>query len=432
MRTVSLFAWLVSLAVCEVAIGAPKAQLCANGTSGGHPCKEVALGARLNLRTSGVSATSGNDIWGWTDPETGHEYALMGLSSKTSFVDVTDPTQPIHIGDLPTATYNSSWRDLKVYADHVFVVSEAAGHGMQVFDLRRLRDSQDGPMTFTADTRYTYFGSAHNIVINEETGFAYAVGSNTCDAGMHVVDISDPQDPTFSTCIDRSVFDDVLFAPEHGEDYTHDAQCLIYRGPDQRYFGRELCFCSNADTVNIVDVTDKAAPEQISVTKYTGLGYTHQGWLTEDQRYFILGDELDESRFGHRTKTLFWDMADLENPSHLTNYFSSQRAIDHNLYVRGDLLFQANYDAGLRILDLAGVADGTVAEIGYFDTEPQSNKATFDGAWSVYPYFDSGTVIVSNMDGALYVPRVVGCPKVTTRALAGLVHRNVAWNTRSG
>ncbi|MCB0416957.1 MAG: choice-of-anchor B family protein [Bdellovibrionales bacterium] len=379
--------------------------VCKDGKAADYPCKAVDLAASLDLGKSGHPANAGNDIWGWTDPETGKEYALMGLSSKTAFVDVSDPAHPKHIGDLPTATDNSIWRDIKVYKNHAFIVSEAFDHGMQVFDLTRLRGHEGEPTTFEADARYTKFGSVHNVVINEDTGYAYAVGSNTCDAGMHVVDIRDPKKPTFSTCVDRSIFEPVPSADPHGEDYTHDAQCVVYKGPDTRYQGRELCFCSNADTVNIVDVTDKAKPTQIAVSKYNGLGYTHQGWLTEDQRYFFLGDELDEVQFGHKTKTLVWDFSDLHAPKHVGSFHSTENAIDHNMYVKGNLMFQANYDAGLRILKLGDLSKAELSEVGFFDTEPTSNVAEFDGAWSVYPFFKSGTVVVSNIDATLYVLR---------------------------
>ena len=55
-----------------------------------------------------------------------------------AFVDVTDPTHPVYLGNLPTQTGNSLWRDIKVYRNYAFIVSEASGHGMQVFDLTQL------------------------------------------------------------------------------------------------------------------------------------------------------------------------------------------------------------------------------------------------------------------------------------------------------
>ena len=123
----------------------------------------------------GSNSTSLNDIWGWTDSQTGKEYALVGMSNGTSFVDISNPENPVYIGRLPTQTNNSSWRDLKVYQDHVFIVSEASGHGMQVFDLTQLRNFNGNPFTFSNTAYYSGFGNAHNIFINEDTGFALSL-----------------------------------------------------------------------------------------------------------------------------------------------------------------------------------------------------------------------------------------------------------------
>ena len=378
---------------------------CISGMAAGHPCQDVDLGARLDLKTSGIRAASGNDISEWTDRETGREYALMGLSSKTAFVDITDPQNPIHLGDLRTHTNNSLWRDISVYGHYAFIVSEASDHGMQIFDLHQLRDVDSSPaVEFEETAHYDQFGSAHTITINEDTATAYAVGSDTCDAGMHVVDVSDPLEPVFLTCVDRSIFTPVMTTSiQHGEDYTHETQCVIYHGPDERYKGDEVCVCSNADTVNIVNMTNKAAPVQISVTDYPGLGYTHQGWLTEDHRFFFLGDELDEINFGHNTKTLIWDMQDLENPTLMGSYEHATKSIDHNMYVKGDYLYQANYEAGLRVLDVSDIEN--VHEVAFFDTIPDSDQARFEGAWGVFPFYESGTVVISNINGYLFVLR---------------------------
>lgn len=385
-------------------------QPCQDGLSAqAFPCLGVDMASRLDLKQSGLEASRGNDIWGWTDASSGREFALMGMDSKLAVVEVTNPLAPIHWGDLPTQTYNSTWRDMKVYKGHVFVVSEAYAHGLQVLDLRPLLEMETPaePLVFENTAFYGLFGSAHNIFINEDTGYAYVVGSDTCDAGIHVVDIRTPNTPVFSTCIDKQIFEPVrdLFAirPLHGEDYTHDVQCVVYKGPDARYHGREICFCSNADTVNIVDVTDKANPQQISVKSYNGLGYTHQGWLTEDHKYFLLGDELDEAYNEHNTRTLIWDMSNLQNPLHFANYEASTKAIDHNLYVKGSRAYQANYDAGLRVLDLSEIAEGKLSEMSFFDTEPTSDQARFLGAWSVFPFFQSGSIVLSNISGHLFV-----------------------------
>lgn len=363
----------------------------------------VTLASAVNLKSGAIRARKGNDVWGWTDPTTNKEYAIMGLDSKTSFVDVTDPTNPIHLADIKTATSSSTWRDIKIYKHYAYIVSEASSHGMQVFDLHRLRDL-DGSVVvkLNADYRYRNFRNAHNIAINEETGFGYAVGTSTCDGGLHIMDLRKPLEPKFLNCVGRGVYE---VPSKHGKAYTHDVQCVVYKGQDMRYIGREICVASNEDTVNIVDVTDKNAPVQISVASYDGVKYTHQGWLTEDHKYFLLGDELDEQKLGVNTKTFIWDFSDLENPTNFAVHEHKTKAIDHNMYIKDGHVFQANYNAGLRILSLENIEQGKLTEVGYLDTIPSRDSARFEGIWSIFPYFNSGTVAVAGIDGVLYLTR---------------------------
>jgi choice-of-anchor B domain-containing protein len=357
-----------------------------------YSCDAVNLLSQVTL--SEMNSQFANDLWGWTDPQTGREYALVGLAEGTAFVDISTPTAPIYLGRLPTHTSASIWRDLKVYNDYVYIVSEAGGHGMQVFDLTQLRDVENPPVTFSETNHYDGVGSAHNIAINEATGFAYIVGASSCSGGLHMVNIqsSYSSDPTFAGC-----FDD--------DGYTHDVQCVIYDGPDADYQGREICFASNEDTVTIVDVTDKSNPVELSQAIYPNTAYTHQGWLTEDQRYFIADDEIDEGTFGFNTRTLVFDVEDLDSPDFYSEYFHPVAATDHNLYVKGRYVYQANYKSGLRIVDAQELltSGGALEEVAFFDTYTQSNSAGYDGAWSTYPYFESGTVIVSDGVGGLFI-----------------------------
>lgn len=358
---------------------------CVDGDAGGFACDHVDLWELVPLAAMG--ATAGNDIWGWTDPATGREYALMGLNNGTAFVDISDPGEPVLVGTLPTQTVSSIWRDIKVYADHAFIVSEAPGHGLQVFDLTELRAVATPPVTFSPTVHYDGFGKAHNVVINESSGFAYAVGTDTCAAGLHMIDVGDPTHPAAAGCFSA-------------DGYTHDAQCVDYAGPDGDHAGKEICFASNEDTLTIVGVTDKGAPVQLSRTGYSGSAYTHQGWLTEDHSYFLLDDEGDESSHGHNTRTYVWDVRDLDAPVVIGTHDAATPNTDHNQYVLGDYVYQANYGAGLRILRLDDVAAGNLTEVAFFDTS---------SAWSVYPYFESGTVVVSDIDLGLFVLRPQLC-----------------------
>ena len=364
------------------------ATVCEGGTAAGYPCSNVDLQAFVPLASFGSS--EGSSLWGWTDEDSGREFALFGATDGTAFFEITNAAVPVYLGKLDSATSDSIWRELKTYADHVFIVSDFNGnHGIQVFDLTQLLDVQNPPVAFTETANYQGVGSAHTIAIDETAGYAYALGSDDCNGGLHMVDIRVPAAPVYAGC----------FA---SDGYTHDAQCLTYNGPDQDYVGQQLCIASNEDTVTIVNVTNKANPVQISRTGYAGAGYTHQSWLTPDSNYMVLDDEFDENGVDG-SRTYIWDMRNLDVPTVIDIHEGATPAIDHNQYTKDGYVFQANYTAGMRVLDATDIANGNLTEVGFFDIYPSSNEAFFAAAWNVFPYFDSGNVIVSGIEQGLFI-----------------------------
>jgi len=281
---------------------------------------------------------------------------------------------------------------------------------MQVFNLNRLLNaSNPGPNNkYAPDTVYfdqmgsTSQRSTHNIAINEETGFAYLVGCRTCRGGLLMVDISEPLNPIYAGC-----FSD--------DGYTHDTQCVIYSGPDHRFLGREICFGLNEDSLTIVDVTNKTANIMLSRIPYYGVSYTHQGWLTENQRYLMVDDELDEVYNTYdntkKTVTYIFDVQSLTQPLQIKQLQSPVQSIDHNQYVEGDFVFQGNYASGLRVWNgmTGNIEDSTWSSrlVGFFDVHPTEDVAEFYGTWSVYPYYKSennrNTIVVTSIEKGLFV-----------------------------
>jgi choice-of-anchor B domain-containing protein len=370
------------------------ANLCTNGTANGYPCNNVDLMSFLPKASMGGGSQNLNDIWGWTDPINGNEIAIVGRTNGTAFVDVTDAENPVHLGFLPSHNNGTdSWRDIKVYGDHAFIVADGGGnnsHGLQVFDMTTLRSITPGG-TLSETTHMGSFGAAHNIAINEDSGFAYIVGSDQCSGGLYMVDVSSPANPSFVGCFSS-------------DGYTHDVQCVNYNGPDPQYSNREICAAYNEDTITMVDVTNKNGPVQISRTGYSGSQYTHQGWFVDDTHStIIMNDELDESRDGLNTTSYIYDVSDLDNPVELGRYVGPTAAIDHNLYTVNGLVFETNYRAGLRILSTENVTSGQLTEVAYFDTIASSDSAQFSGTWSNYPYFASGNVVLSDIGNGLFV-----------------------------
>jgi choice-of-anchor B domain-containing protein len=415
------YAALLSLCIGLLVMTAPSvaADACSNGNAGGYECSHVERVAHLSAAELGGSGEKLNDIWGWTDPNGGAEYVIIGMFDGTAFVRLAADGTPTFLGRLRATdgesavpkTGNphgpnseklchdecdaeaSSWRDIKVNGNHAYIVSEASGHGMQVFDLTRLRGVTAPPSNdYIEDLRYDNIGHAHNIVINEDRDRAYIVGAGSRaqnEGGLHILDISSPPN--------------VGFLGEVNQDgYTHDAQCVNYAGPAPSLAGEDICFAANEDMLTIWNVSDPGNPEMLSRSSYGANDYTHQVWLSADQRYAFLNDELDESNRGTRTNTRVFDVSDPRNPELVAEYLAPTYAIDHNNYVKGRFLYQANYLAGLRILDVFDPEHPV--EAAYFDVS-SSDAASFSGAWSVYPFFDSEYLVVSDIQQGLFVLR---------------------------
>jgi len=413
--------------------------VCSNGFAGDWPCENVDLIAHLPLNSFLTSDTlesprTANDLWGWThESETGNrEFVIWGVRSGFYFLEVTG-FDPIVLGYLPeTKGLSATAGDVKVLADFAYMGSEAGDHGVQIFDLKRLLtiDPQNDCVSdkycqqLDVDAYYNgnstlYVGYNHNIVVNEDNpNFVYVVGMDRqgiCPGGLHVIDVSDPINPTIAGCF--------------GDDgYVHDAQCVSYNGPDSFYKDSEICFCYNEDTVTILDVTDKSDMKIVSKISYGETAYTHQGWLSSDHTHIVFGDEFDERRYGLKTRTLVVNVESLQNPGSPVNFFGRTNAVDHNQYIvkatsQGynvvdhrdtDLIYQANYRAGLQILQVIDYETADFVEVGYFDTYPSDDDANLSGAWSVYPYFRSGLVAISNFNEGLFLVK----PKLKSSLVA--------------
>jgi choice-of-anchor B domain-containing protein len=323
-----------------------------------------------------------SNCWGYTSPS-GREYALLGLTKGTGFVEVTDPGNPQLVGMINGAY--STWHDVRTYGEYAYAVTEGGG-GIQVIDLTQI---DSGVVTKINQVSSGGSGKTHTMTINEDSGYLYRAGGSS--NGLRIYSLANPTNP--------------VFVGQWQDRYVHAATVVSYTsGP---YAGKEIAFCCGGlnggflqTGVDILDVTNKNNIQYLSHTNYSNSGYSHQAWPSEDLKYLYVGDELDEDG-NILTKTKILDITNLSNPVELPEFKGQKRAIGHNVYVRGDFIFESNYTAGLQVFD----ASDPVApvEVAWFDTFVEHNNATFNGLWHVYPYFPSGLVIGSDRENGLFV-----------------------------
>ena len=352
--------------------------------SSGFPSDGVTLLAQLTLSQLDGS-NQANDCWGYTSPS-GREYALMCTNDSTVFIEVTNPGSPNVLWSHSTT--NCTWRDVKVFQHYAYTVTEC-GAGIQVYDMS---DIDNGNISHINSITAGGTSNTHNVALNEDSGYLYRCGGS--GNGLRIYDLNgNPAAPAYvTTWSDR---------------YVHDAQIVSYTsGP---YAGKEVAFlCSGLNggwtmpRMEILDVTNKNNIQVMGTVFYPNAEYSHQGWLSEDRQYFYLGDELDEGNLSIDSTTHVIDVSDLNNPSWTTSFDNGSPAITHNLYTRDGYIFEANYTSGLRIFD-ANQSATNPPEVGYFDTVPANDAKTYNGLWSCYPYFASGTVLGSDRQGGLFI-----------------------------
>lgn len=367
------------------------------------PASGVRLLSWLPVPFFDPAATNANTVESYASPS-GREYAIIGTSTGTGFVEVTDPGAATILTYIPGPS--SLWRDLATYGQYAYAVSEG-GSGIQVFSLA---DIDNGNVTLVRTVTTGGAAATHTVHVNKESGYLYRCGGGTSPTyGIRIYNLNpDPSNP--------------VFVGQWNTRYVHEAQVVNWTtGP---FAGREIAFVCGNDVsnggnprINILDVTNKAAITQISAASYSNAAFSHQCWLSPDRRYVYHNDELDEANFNLFSRTRIFDVQDLANPVFVGFFANGLTNIDHNLYTRGNLIFESNYRAGLRIFD----ATNPVApvETAFFDTYLEDDQPEFNGLWDNDPFLPSGTILGSDIEKGLFVWRM-GPPELVFEYPDGL------------
>lgn len=401
-----------------------------------------------------------NDIWGWTSPE-GEEYALAPNSGGIAIVRVTDPSHPVYLGKIQSqspSNFGNIWGDAATFGNYAYFVTEIVDSGIVIADLSGLDSLGPAPSpesllavpTFLASGTGGY-RSAHNIYINEASGFAYLAGVRlTGGAANNACGLEQP--PRFNTLIlDLNInpFNPPVVAcvPNAGE---HDFYVVNYTGPDTDYRGREIAFVFDGRDrtgaaiggfTEIWDVTHKASITVLASWRTPGMVFSHNGWTTEEQDFLFVGDEVDELVLAGwafapffaqpvsdptnkpQTGTYIIDIRDLDNPAVVDRFTDGTVGLDHNFVVEGDKLYMASYTSGTRVLQINRVSDSvSLAPFAVMDTEPRLQEnilnikqeeffgSAFLGQWGIYAFPSSETIIASDINNGLIVMRLSDGP----------------------
>ena len=371
--------------------------------AGAFPCHSVDLQSYVALDALRPGARSGSNLWGFEDLEDGREYVVVGVSNGTSVVEVTDPARPRVVGSIEGP--ESPWREIKVYQVRgtdggrrrafAYVVSEAPTAGLQILDLSTLPGSISLASTFHA------FDTSHTVTlanVDPSTGAAapegpapvlYIQGARQPTVGIFALGISDPVAPEVLGQYTLSYGHDTWTGRVSGD---RAAACLAGHDPC------DLVVAWTGGDIRVIDWTEKAAPSVIAHVGYDELGYAHSGWISGDGNFLFSMDELDEKQTGRNSRVRVFDVSDWSHPFPAGQWEGPTPAIEHNGYTVGDRYFLSHYERGLTVLDVSHPLAPT--EAGFFDTFPSSDTPNYHGSWGVYPYLRSGTIALSNIDGA--------------------------------
>jgi len=318
-----------------------------------------------------------SDIWGYTD-EDGREYAIVGLRSAVAIVDITDPKDPQLISQIEGPT--TTWRDIKTYNDHAYVITDQRGDGLHVLDLSNLPNPLDSTDSYfwspiLPELDSTQLRTCHNLYIEEASGIAYLAGCNVNRGGIFLVDVTDGDSLQYISALNR--------------EYSHD----VYVRNDTVYSS-----AINRGVFTIEDATDKQNT-QLLAAQSSPFDFTHNTWLSDNGKVLFTTDERGNAPVGA------YDISDLSDIKKLDEFrpikTEGRGLIPHNVHVLNDFLVTSFYKEGVIITD-ASRPDNLI-EVGNYDTNTEEDVSGFGGAWGAYPFFPSGLVVASDMQNGLFV-----------------------------
>jgi choice-of-anchor B domain-containing protein len=362
-------------------------------TSQTYPSQNMTLMSHIDPQSTSIGVGSDSrrysGCWGWAQTSKNKEYAIVGSSTGTWFIDVSNPAAPI-ICDSVSGRYGCTWREIKTYQNYCYVASDdGAPNTFQIIDMSYLPDS-----VHVVHKGTTYFERGHTIWID---GNKLYVGSETKPNGggyrsMTVYSLANPAAPQFL----RALASDIPAIS-----VVHD----MFVKNDTVYAS-----CANQGLRVIKFNTITNTFSQLgTLTNYPGSGYNHSTYITQNSKYLVMCDEVPSA--------LPIKVLDVQNLSNITvpsTVIPHPATTPHNPYVLGNRwAFVSCYQDGLNLYDISNPNAPTLA--GFFDTYPQGGfnvgnyfGADYRGNWGAYPYFPSGLILAVDMQNGIFLIQANG------------------------
>jgi len=321
----------------------------------------------------------------WSVAVNGHEYAIIGSTKGTHFIDVTNPTQPFEADYIPGKAQgpNIIHRDYKTYKNYIYGVCDEGNSSLQIMDVSTLPDS-----VRLVSNSSAIIVTTHNIFIDTSRAMLYSLvfGSNQYGyGGMAVLSLANPEQPTFIK----------KFSNIGGFSFGHIHDAFVRN--DTAYLN------AGTNGFAVADFSDPSQPKLLgTLTSYPGKGYNHSGWLTTDGQHYYMADETH----GSPIKAL--DVQNLDDIQVLGtfNAEASPTQIPHNAMIACNYLYVSYYYNGLQVFDISDPLN--VQRVLYYDTCILPDNTSYEGAWGVNPWLPSGNILISDMQNGLFIFEGIG------------------------
>jgi len=355
--------------------------------------------ADAELRAIGHGLTTGHhagDTWAFEGAD-GRDYAYIGtfMHDWAKVFDITDPANPVLTDSIQLDARRIN--DVKIHPNGrvgILTREQASNrrNGIVILDLA----TPAHPRIISEYTE-TVTGGVHNVWVRGDADLVYACHNGTGD--IHIIDISDPTNP-------REVG---RWGPDTtGPKTLHDV--IVQDG-----YAYASYWDDGVITLDVGAGTHGGTPTRpafVSQFKYPE-GNTHTAW--RHGRYLFVGDEIFPSDWNAdrpieaRGYVHVLDMSDIGNPREVAHY-EVPEAGAHNLWADGDHLYIGYYQAGLRVVDIAGELRGDLyrqgREIASLSTaSTDAITPNWSMTWGAQLF--KGNIVTADLNSGLWIARLV-------------------------